>query len=128
MPFIFFLSKVPFKSPLAFQLVLFNLCLSTLCRYAEGLTGLLCAAKKPFPARAKELASFGAQAALVAGSPYYQLLVGMLLGYKTDNIDAHVMEKGGKITAPIMHQALYDLAVLDDDVEATLPWREGRVV
>jgi hypothetical protein len=52
----------------------------------------------------KELASFGCQAALVAGSPYYQLLVGLLLGYSMDNIDAHVSEKGGKLTAPVMHQ------------------------
>lgn len=42
-----------------------------------------------------------------------------------DNIDAHVIEKGGKITAPVMHQALYDVAVLDGDATATLPWREG---
>lgn len=42
-----------------------------------------------------------------------------------DNIDAHVIEKGGKITAPVMHQALYDVAVLDADAAATLPWREG---
>jgi hypothetical protein len=45
-----------------------------------GLTALIYAVHAPYPERAQALASFGAQAALVAGSSYYQLLVGLILG------------------------------------------------
>jgi hypothetical protein len=46
--------------------------------HGKGLTLLLSSSASPFPERAAHLASFGAQAALVAGSPYYQLLVGLV--------------------------------------------------
>lgn len=38
-----------------------------------GLTALISSKKDPWQAWAKHLASFGAQAALVAGSPFYQV-------------------------------------------------------
>ena len=46
---------------------------------SKGLTALLHSSTAPYPQHAEHLASFGAQAALVAGSPYYQLLVGLIL-------------------------------------------------
>ena len=74
--------------------------------------------------RAKHLASFGAQAALVAGSPYYQYLVGRVLGYREANIDAHVRSSGGRLTAPVVHEAEKDLAALSE-APATTPWRKA---
>ena len=40
------------------------------------------------------LASFGAQAALVAGSPYYQTLIGRCLGYKEENMRRATIQQG----------------------------------
>ena len=44
--------------------------------------------------RAAALAVIGAQAALVAQSPYYQLLLGRVLGYREDNIRHHIQVCG----------------------------------
>ena len=66
----------------------------------KGLTATARAEKSPWKERAAHLASFGAQAALVAGSPYYQLLVGSILGYAPQNIEAHVVEKGAFYRPP----------------------------
>ena len=90
----------------------------------KGLTATAHAEKSPWKERAAHLASFGAQAALVAGSPYYQLLVGSILGYAPRNIEAHVVEKGGAISPAVAAEAERDLAALSPQ-EATLPWREG---
>lgn len=92
---------------------------------STGLTAIVAAARAPFPRRAKHLASFGCQAALVAQSPYYQVLVGLLLGYELGHIDAHVREKGGTLSAAVMRQALEDAAEVDAGDESSLPWRAG---
>lgn len=55
-----------------------------------GLTALLHPKKDPFRSWAKHLASFGAQAGIVAESPYYKMLIGKILGYKDDNIVFHI--------------------------------------
>ena len=92
---------------------------------SKGLTALVHASKSPFAERAKHLATFGAQAALVAGSPYYQLLVGRILGYDARNIEAHVAEKGGVLTAAIVAEVAKDLAALAPGGDSpTTPWRD----
>ena len=90
----------------------------------KGLTALVHASTSPFADRAKHLASFGAQAALVAGSPYYQLLVGRILGYEIRNIEAHVAERGGALTPAIVTEVAKDLAALGGGGVATIPWRD----
>ncbi|KAK9831548.1 hypothetical protein WJX81_008629 [Elliptochloris bilobata] len=71
-----------------------------------GLTAILRAAEPArFAARAAALAAFGAQAALVASSPFYQLLVGRVLGYREDNIRHHVQACGNVLT-PAMERAV----------------------
>ena len=91
----------------------------------KGLTAIISAAESPFLEQAKHLASFGAQAALVAGSPYYQYLVGRILGYKEANIDAHVRSRGGRLTAPVVREAEKDLEALSESHGGSLPWREA---
>ena len=91
----------------------------------KGLTAIMSAAESPFLEQAKHLASFGAQAALVAGSPYYQYLVGRILGYKEANIDAHVRSRGGRLTAPVVREAEKDLEALSESHGGSLPWREA---
>jgi hypothetical protein len=88
------------------------------------LTATAHANAAPWAQRAAHLASFGAQAALVAGSPYYQLLVGTILGYTRENVDAHVAEKGGRITRAVASEVEKELAALSD-AEARTPWRDG---
>lgn len=44
--------------------------------------------------RAAALAAIGAQAALVAQSQFYQLLLGRVLGYREDNIRHHIQVCG----------------------------------
>ena len=91
----------------------------------KGLTAIMSAAESPFLEQAKHLASFGAQAALVAGSPYYQYLVGRVLGYTEANIDAHVRSRGGRLTTPVVREAEKDLEALSESHGGSLPWREA---
>jgi hypothetical protein len=56
-----------------------------------GAASLVVAAKQqPFKAWGAKLAEIGVQAALIADSPYYKLLVGRILGYKEENIVHHI--------------------------------------
>lgn len=56
-----------------------------------GATSLVLAAKQqPFKAWGARLAEVGVQAALVADSPYYKMLIGKILGYKEPNIVHHI--------------------------------------
>jgi hypothetical protein len=68
-----------------------------------GLTALVSAKKEPWSAWAKHMAGFGAQAGLVAGSPYYALLIGRMLGYPEAHIVHHIQvliaRRGPAITA-----------------------------
>ncbi len=61
-----------------------------------GLTALLTPAKDPWRAWAAGLAGFGAQAALVAESPYYKLLIGRVMGYREENIVHHIQQTNGR--------------------------------
>jgi hypothetical protein len=54
------------------------------------LTAILCAKAEPWRAWGAHLAGFGAQAALVADSPYYKLLIGRMLGYREEHIRHHI--------------------------------------
>jgi len=55
-----------------------------------GLTLITATKKQPHRAWAQHLAGFGAQASIVAGSPYYKLLIGRVCGYKEPNILHHI--------------------------------------
>jgi len=55
-----------------------------------GLTLILAARQEPFRQWGAHLAGFGAQAALVAESPYYKMLIGRVLGYSEANILHHI--------------------------------------
>ena len=93
-----------------------------------GLTALLFPNKSPYKERAKLLASFGAQAALVAGSPYYQTLIGRCLGYKEDNIRGHVAQynKGAGVSEAISELVERELSALSAvKVEHRARWRDG---
>eukprot|EP00775_Hariotina_reticulata_P012434 gene12434-12571_t len=62
-----------------------------------GLTAILAAKVEPYRPWAAHLASFGAQAALVADSVYYKLLIGRVLGYKEENIRHHIRATSGPL-------------------------------
>eukprot|EP00890_Picochlorum_soloecismus_P003236 jgi/Picsp_1/3913/NSC_01425-R1_protein len=51
---------------------------------------ILSAKSQPHKQWSLFLASIGVQASLVAGSDYYKLLVGMMMGYKPENIQHHI--------------------------------------
>ena len=88
------------------QIIPFHLKTSSMIAASRDLTALVHSANSPFPERALHLKSFGAQAALVAGSPYYQMLVGVILGYDTRHVESHVSEKGGVLTQAITADTL----------------------
>ena len=94
-----------------------------------GITALLYPRKSPYKERAKLLASFGAQAAIVAGSAYYQTLIGRCLGYKEENINAHVQQynKGVGVSKQISDLVEEELAGLSA-VPASKRWRDGFAV
>eukprot|EP00967_Tisochrysis_lutea_P009975 scaffold11580_cov18-Tisochrysis_lutea.AAC.1 len=60
------------------------------CAGGLGLTALIAADKDPYRSWAKYLAGINAQAAVVADSPFYKLLIGRMLGYDEDNIRHHI--------------------------------------
>jgi len=92
---------------------------------ALGLTAILYPNRSPHRERAKFLASFGAQAAIVAGSPYYQTLIGRCLGYKEENIEAHVRQynKGAPISKQVSDLVDEELQSISP-VPPTKNWRE----
>ena len=51
---------------------------------------ILSAKSQPYKQWSSFLASIGVQASLVAGSDYYKLLIGMMMGYKPENIKHHI--------------------------------------
>jgi hypothetical protein len=61
----------------------------------RGVSAIITAKAEPWRSWGAHLASFGAQAALVAESPYYKLLIGRVLGYKEDNVLHHIKVRGG---------------------------------
>jgi hypothetical protein len=74
------------------------------CHTGVGLTGILYADREPFASWARHLASFGCQANAVAGSAYYKLLIGLLLGYKPENVLAYVAASGEQPSAELQKQ------------------------
>ncbi|PNW71289.1 hypothetical protein CHLRE_16g648000v5 [Chlamydomonas reinhardtii] len=90
-----------------------------------GLTAVLFADKEPFNVWGPHLASFGCQANAVAGSAYYKVLIGKILGYADENIYGYVRSLGGGLTPAIISQVEADLKKLSK-AKPKLPWnREG---
>ena len=81
---------------------------------------------EPFRSYGRHLASFGAQASLVADSTYYKLLVGRLLGYNHDNIVHHVEAGGGCVTQEIAVLVEADLRAVCS-VRPRLPWTASNI-
>lgn len=73
-----------------------------------GLTAVVYADREPFASWARHLASFGCQANVVAGSAYYKLLIGQLLGYKLENVLGYVAASGEPASAAVQQQVRYD--------------------
>jgi len=78
--------------------------LSSMAPGGVGLTGIVYADREPFASWARHLASFGCQANAVAGSAYYKLLIGQLLGYKPDNVLAYVAASGEPASQELQQQ------------------------
>jgi hypothetical protein len=90
------------------------------------VTALVFADKQPFRAWAEHLASFGAQAALVADSPYYKLLIGRMLGYNEGNIHHHIRAVHGPGNpAQVVVQAVDKELSRLSSKKPTLPWNRS---
>lgn len=89
-----------------------------------GSTLILTSKKQPYKAWAQYLADTKVQAALVADSPYYKMMIGVMLGYKMRNIEHHIVSTGGGGLegGRVREMVERDLSGLSG-VEATLPWR-----
>jgi len=89
-----------------------------------GSTLILTSKKQPYKAWAQYLADTKVQAALVADSPYYKMMIGVMLGYKMSNIEHHVVSTGGGGLdgGRVREMVERDLKRMSG-VEATLPWR-----
>eukprot|EP00877_Chromochloris_zofingiensis_P006222 jgi/Chrzof1/1853/Cz10g23220.t1 len=91
-----------------------------------GLTAILCANKEPFKAWGAHLASFGAQAALVADSPFYKLLIGRVMGYKEVNIIHHIkMTNGRSHPAPEVVAAVSKEMSKLSSKKPQIPWNKS---
>ncbi|GLI69440.1 hypothetical protein VaNZ11_014052, partial [Volvox africanus] len=90
-----------------------------------GLTAVLFADKAPWNVWGPHLASFGCQANTVAGSAYYKVLIGKILGYNDENIYGYARSVGGGLTPDVVSQVDADLKKLSK-TKPKLPWnREG---
>lgn len=91
-----------------------------------GVTALVFADKQPFRAWAQHLASFGAQAALVADSPYYKLLIGRMMGYSEQNIHHHIktVHGLGNPSQQVINAVDKELSRLSSK-RPTLPWNRN---
>lgn len=69
-----------------------------------GLTAVLYADREPYASWAEHLCSFGCQANIVAGSAYYKLLIGQLLGYKLENVLGYMAASGEPASAQLQQQ------------------------
>jgi len=109
---------------------------------------ILSAKSPPYKQWSSMLASMGVQASLVAGSDYYKLLIGMVMGYKPENIQHHIevllinaivvdlfvgrianceyfcsiQETGGTYDTRLLNMANSELEKLSS-VPPKLPWR-----
>ncbi|KAG2498254.1 hypothetical protein HYH03_004004 [Edaphochlamys debaryana] len=90
-----------------------------------GLTAVLYADKEPWNAWGPHLASFGCQANAVAGSPYYKLLVGRILGYREEAVHGYVRALGGGLTPALIAQVDADLKRLSK-AKPKLPWNKEQ--
>jgi len=88
-----------------------------------GLSAILSAKREPFRAWAAHLASFGAQAALVADAPYYKVLIGRVLGYAPANVAHHVATtSGGAPPSPQVLAAVEAELLKLSAKRPSLPW------
>jgi hypothetical protein len=88
-----------------------------------GLSAILSAKREPFRAWAAHLASFGAQAALVADAPYYKVLIGRVLGYAPANVAHHVAATSGGAPPSPQVLAAVDAELLKLSAKRpSLPW------
>ena len=90
-----------------------------------GATSLLIAAKRqPYHAWAAYLANLGVQASLVADSPFYKMIIGLMMGYKREHIAHHVRETTGREVDPRVRAAVeVELADLGNGMPPVLPWK-----
>ena len=68
---------------------------------------------QPFQSWGRHLAKLGVQAAIVADSPYYKYLIGLILGYKEANIIHHITSKGQRVEDSVLSAARQELASLN---------------
>ncbi|KAF8064601.1 AOX4 [Scenedesmus sp. PABB004] len=99
-------------------------CVSSVAPGGVGLTAILYADREPFASWARHLASFGCQSNVVAGSVYYKLLIGQLLGYKLENVLGYCAASGEPATPQLQAQVAADIRKLSK-VKAKLPWSAG---
>ncbi len=90
-----------------------------------GATSLLIAAKRqPYSAWAAYLSDLGVQAGLVAESPFYKMIIGLMMGYKREHVEHHVRATTGREVDQRVRAAVEDeLAGLGNGVPPVLPWK-----
>ena len=90
----------------------------------EGATSLVIAAKRqPFSAWGAYLANLGVQASLVADSPFYKMIIGLMMGYTRENIYHHVRDTTGRdVDARVLAAVESELAGLGNGTPPELPW------
>ncbi|KIY94027.1 hypothetical protein MNEG_13934 [Monoraphidium neglectum] len=97
-----------------------------------GLTLILVARQEPFRQWAAHMAGFGAQAGVVAESPYYKMLIGRALGYSEANILYHIKARSdGCATNGRAHPTPEVVAAVESQLRELsakpprLPWRRA---
>jgi hypothetical protein len=89
-----------------------------------GATSLLISAKRqPYSAWAAYLANLGVQASLVAESPFYKMIIGLMMGYKREHVEHHVRETSGRVDPGMWAAVEAELAGLGNGMPPVLPWK-----
>lgn len=90
----------------------------------KGYTLILFVNKEPFISYAAHLSSFGFQSSIIAGSPYFKLLCGYMLGYEKENVKGYVRatSQQGSLTPALLTEVEAQIKRLSK-VTAKLPWK-----
>jgi hypothetical protein len=116
--------RVPLLRPFVLQCLQEALIMKGVCVFPSVLdtkstaSSMVLASKaQPYQSWGRHLAKLGVQASIVADSPYYKYLIGMILGYKEENIIHHITSTGQRLEGSVMAAARQEL----EDLNPTPP-------
>lgn len=83
---------------------------------------VLAAKRQPFTSWGAYLSGVGVQASIVADSEFYKMIIGIMMGYRIENIEHHIRSTGGTLSPSTYNLVEKEMMSLSQ-IEPTLPWK-----